>query len=154
MSERLTARHLMHADVLTVEPEMSLAEAWDLFRSHRIGGAPVVSAAEGLVGVLSQSDLLRVTLEGELEDFPPRSYYLGVGFWDSPVPEKLRDRLEALTVEDAMNPRVITAGPDDSAAALATTMRNNDIHRIIVVEDGKVTGIVTALDLLTVLENH
>ena len=153
MSETLTARHIMQKEVLTLEPEMTLREAWEFFRNNRIGGAPVVSGKQGLVGVLSQSDMLRETFD-ETEDFPPRSYYLSSAYWDNPVSENILRRLDGLIVEDVMNRQVFTASPEDAVPALAALMRGKDVHRLIVVEGGKVVGILTAHDLLKVLENH
>ncbi len=144
----------MARGVLTVEPEMSLLDAWEFLHTYQISGAPVVSEDEGLVGVISQSDLLRAAVETGLEDFPPRSYYLAAGFWDAPMPESFREKLDALEVAEVMNSRVITATPDDEVGVVAAIMRQNNIHRIIVTEFGEVVGIVTSLDLLKVLEKH
>jgi acetoin utilization protein AcuB len=48
---------LMTRDVLTVEPDATLAEAARLLRRERIGALPVVAAGKP-VGILARSDLL------------------------------------------------------------------------------------------------
>src|SRR4051812_34627816 len=56
---RLLARDVMQAKVITTYPEMSLLAASKLFHDNKITGAPVVTKEGKLVGVISQSDLVR-----------------------------------------------------------------------------------------------
>lgn len=49
---------LMTKDVIAVDPELSLRDALEVLANRRIGGAPVVSGRERLVGVISASDIL------------------------------------------------------------------------------------------------
>ena len=53
----IPVEEMMTHDVLTVEPDSSLAEAARLLRDERIGALPVVSGGH-LVGILARSDLL------------------------------------------------------------------------------------------------
>jgi acetoin utilization protein AcuB len=55
--ERIPVRDLMTADVLTVGPDVAIAEAAELLRERRIGALPVVEGGK-LVGILTRSDLL------------------------------------------------------------------------------------------------
>jgi CBS domain-containing protein len=48
---------IMTKDVVTATPEMTLREAAELFSSHHISGAPVVSGRK-VVGVVSAADIL------------------------------------------------------------------------------------------------
>ena len=52
---------IMSRDPHVVAPDASLAEAARLFYLHRIHGLPVVDGGKNLVGLLSPTDLLRVT---------------------------------------------------------------------------------------------
>ncbi len=49
----------MHRDVVTATRDMPVAEAAALMLNHRIGGLPVVDARQNVVGVITESDVLR-----------------------------------------------------------------------------------------------
>ncbi len=53
----MEAREIMSTDVVAVAPDMLVAEAADLLLRYRIHGAPVVDAAEQMVGMVSFMDL-------------------------------------------------------------------------------------------------
>jgi len=54
----LRLRDIMTTDLVTLDPNLTIREAMDLFTSKRISGAPVV-AGDAVVGVVSASDLLQ-----------------------------------------------------------------------------------------------
>src|SRR5688572_8457340 len=54
----LRLRDIMTTDVITVDPNLSIREAMDVFTSRRISGAPVVAGGE-VIGVVSATDLLQ-----------------------------------------------------------------------------------------------
>ena len=149
----LSAKDVMQETVITLSPENTLMQATEIFSNNRISGAPVVSKEKGLVGVLSQTDILREALRSELEEYLEHSFYFGLPLTHSPA-LNASEHLNNIVVEEVMNPLVITVGPDDDIAVLASTMRNHNFHRLIVAKDKQVVGIVTSLDLLQVLENH
>lgn len=70
----LRLRDIMTTDLVTLDPNLTIREAMDVFVAKRISGAPVVAGGE-VVGVLSASDLLQfaaglpgVPTERELSD--------------------------------------------------------------------------------------
>lgn len=125
-------RELMEPCVLTVEPELPLRELGDFLASEEISGAPVVDQTGRLVGVVSQTDLVRALQQSAPEDladlFGPR-----------------------LTVADVMTAGILTVDEDEDAKTVAAKMLGARMHRAIVVKDGEVRGIVTTLDLLRAL---
>ena len=72
----LTVRDLMSRDPYTLEPEATLREALSVLTAEGVSGAPVVTAGDRLVGVVSASDILG------FEDATP------------PVPSRREDRQE------------------------------------------------------------
>ena len=54
----LRLRDIMTTDVTTVDPNLTIREAMDVFASERISGAPVVAGGE-VIGVVSATDLLQ-----------------------------------------------------------------------------------------------
>ena len=66
--ERRTFLHSVHVaevmtpDVITVVPESSLKEAAELMVKNRVGCLPVVGPEQVLVGLVTETDLLKATL--------------------------------------------------------------------------------------------
>lgn len=154
MSVEIQARDIMQTSVICVSIDASLAEARDLLVRHRISGAPVVDEDSLLVGVISLSDIVRVGLAKDSDDFPDNAFFLGLPNVYGAELSSLTEQLEDRTVEEAMSTEVYTSSPDDRLSVLAVTMRHHRIHRLIITEGKKVVGIVTAFDLIQVLENH
>ena len=61
---------VMTAAPLTVSPEDDLRDAVELLVEEKIGGIPVVDAAEGLVGIVTYVDVLRCFLNRLDEERP------------------------------------------------------------------------------------
>lgn len=116
----MLARDIMHRKVKTLTPETSIREAAKLFSDRRITGAPVVSREGHLVGVVSQTDLVRR--------------------------EGARDR-----VEQIMTPWAVSFEEETPVLELARQMLRKRIHRVVITRDGKLSGIVTTMDLLKAL---
>ena len=172
----LTLREIMTTDLVTVSPEMNLHELAEIFASKGISGAPVVAGAD-LVGVISSSDLLEFestspgsprhradqTEWGEVEDSrelegeAPASlyftdFYHGAGAdvlerietSDSPEWNHLGER----TVGEAMTPSVWSLRSGTPVQQAARLMLENQIHRVLVVDDSILVGIVSATDIV------
>jgi len=154
VSREIQAKDLMQPNVICVTADTTLAEARDLFVRHRIGGSPVIDEEGNLVGVISLSDIARVGLAKDSDDFPDNAYFMaGPSLYGGDL-SGLTEQLEERVVEEAMSTDVYTASPEDRISILAVTMRHHRIHRLIITEGKRVVGIVTAFDLIQVLENH
>ena len=55
--------------VVTITPDTTLLAAAKLMLAHRVGGLPVLDASARIIGIFSESDLLRE--EGKGEDGSP-----------------------------------------------------------------------------------
>lgn len=62
---KLTAREVMTRFVITVTPDCPVTEATGLMLGHKIGALPVVEARR-VVGILTQSDVLRALLQAQV----------------------------------------------------------------------------------------
>jgi CBS domain-containing protein len=132
----LTLREIMTKDVLTIAPDLSIREAAEIFSTERLGGAPVVRLGR-IVGMLSASDLLDfiASLHAEPDDVSGGKEH-GV--------------LENHTVEEAMTRAPLrTLGPDVSAIEAAQVMKKERLHRIPIVENDRLVGIISTVDLVT-----
>lgn len=154
MRTELTARDIMQTDAVVVSPETSLPEARDVLLRHRSNGA-VVCDDQGLVGVIGFSDIVRVALGKDFDDFPENAFYLNCpAVLQAELSAGLSEQLDDKFVEEAMTTELYTVSPDDRLSVVALTMRHHRLFRVVVVEGKSVVGLITALDLLQVLENH
>ena len=143
-----TVGDLMTPDPVRIQSTAPLAKAAHLLDQHHIHGLPVVDDSGALVGVVSQTDLVNWHYNAGID---------GASFYDTSdrVPDKegraglrLADIRTAL-VEEVMSPVVHCVGMERPIAAAAATMIRHRIHRLIVVDDEmRVQGILSAVDLL------
>ncbi|UCE85648.1 MAG: CBS domain-containing protein [Deltaproteobacteria bacterium] len=148
------ARDLMHAEVRSVSPEMTLPELERQFFREGVTGFPVVDEGR-LLGIVSRSDIVRqLCVEQSLAE-TASDYYREVGGIETSGVESLEAigqrvgaRVEKLCVRDVMIDATITATPDQPLRDVARTLVTHHIHRLPVVEGGKLVGIITSLDLV------
>ncbi len=150
----MKVKELMHSEVLCLAPGDTLARAWKQFSEHNISGAPVVDEQGTLVGVISQTDLVREAFSKDHSSYPQNSFFVEFPYWTSVTLEGELDNLEMVLVSQRMVTDVVTVSPDDTIATAAAKMRNMKIHRVVVTEDEKVVGILSTFDLLQALEEH
>jgi len=149
----LQVREVMTQSVTTLGPDLSLTEMERVLLAAGISGAPVVERG-ALVGIVSRSDAIEF-LYGEQK----RSQKVS-GFYTSPFPIALsalehlardrRDIAERMTktrVREIMTPNPRTVSPTDSLSDAARAMWEEHFHRVPVVEQGKVVGILSSLDI-------
>ena len=152
----MLARDVMQTHVITVEPDLPLVDAHRLFVEEEIGGAPVLDETGRLLGVVTSSDLLRGVEEehgrGTSEAFYLREHLEFSGPDWSNAPQDFQDRLASLTVGDVMTTRTVTVTPETSVAEVAGLMRRHRIHRVLVVQDDGLAGIISTFDLIAALE--
>jgi len=151
-----TARELMETRLISVNPEASLLEVHRLFAEEEISGAPVVDDLGTLIGVITASDLIRAVQEESGTARFETGYFRDLLPYSSPDwaagPEDFENRLAALRVSEAMTAEVLTISPSTPAPEIARLLREQHIHRVFVSAGSQLLGIVTAFDLLRVLE--
>ena len=152
-----TARELMEASVVSVDPDASLLDVHRLFSEEEIGGAPVVADDGALVGVITASDLVRAVGEERGTARVETNYFRELLPYSAPDwssgPEDFQDRLAELRASDAMTNEVLTIPSDTPAPAIARALRERHIHRVFVADDGRLLGVISAFDLLRVVED-
>lgn len=60
MLSRLTVGKLMTRKVFTVTPDAPVVHVAELMTEHKIAGLPVVNEADSVIGIVTESDLLRM----------------------------------------------------------------------------------------------
>jgi CBS domain-containing protein len=151
-----TARSVMQTSVVSVNPQTPLADVQRLFVEEEIHGAPVVDDDGTVLGVITSQDLLRVAEEERDTAVVDADYFRDDLEFSGPdwsaMPEDFQDRLRNLSASDAMTPEVVTVAPDTPVSEVASTLRQGRIHRVFVVEDGTLVGVISTFDLLECLE--
>jgi CBS domain-containing protein len=117
----------MQTDLVTLSPETRLLDVHRLFIEEEIHGAPVVDEAGLLVGVVSILDLSRAVAE-----------------------QLARDEFDpiAATAADVMTRELVTVAPNSPMVEVAEKMNEQHVHRVLVVEDRELVGVITSFDLV------
>lgn len=153
----LCARDFMQKDVLTLAPETPLINAHRFFVEEEIHGAPVVEDDGKVVGVVSTMDLLRAVEEEHERGSTGSSYFresleFSASGWSN-LSSDFQDRLTELTVRDIMNAEIVGVRPETPAAEVARVIRNQRVHRVLVLQEGKLVGLVSTFDLVGLIES-
>ena len=147
--KELVASDVMNTQVLAVRLDITVRELATLLTENEISGAPVTDGHGRLLGMVSLSDIA----QGEADEAglapsesDPEATVHG---WEE---EATSDEMRELHVEGhIMTPTAYTVPDDTPVSRLARTMIAGRVHRLLVVRDQRVVGIVTSLDLLTLL---
>jgi CBS domain-containing protein len=172
----------MTADPITIGPEASLRDAVELLARYGISGVPVVRGRR-IVGTLSARDIVAfvasipgvpterddddVWMEGDPlfdddDETPPAAFFSDL--WENAgadVVERFRasespewDMLATRTVEEAMSPAVLAVRSSNPVLDAAEFMKRTGAHRVLVVDDQELVGIITPMDITRAVAEH
>jgi CBS domain-containing protein len=169
-------REIMTADVSTISPDMTLREALEVLRGRNVAGAPVAQGSR-VVGVVSTADLLDMeATTPPLPSFRPHQAEWGesyeeeawqegespplyfVDLWreaEADSTERMRsiegpewDFLADHNVSEIMSRRLLSVGPDDDVRLAARRMTDAGVHRLLVLEELRLVGVLSASDIV------
>lgn len=154
-------RQVMKQAVVTLPVDAPIEDAFRTFEEHNISGAPVVDGAGVLVGVLSAHDLNRRASETGTRPRPSRYYFVEPSDEDPwSAEEDLFDMEDYSpesngreTVREWMTPRVLSVTPDATLQEACRVMVREGVHRILVVEEGSLRGILSTFDVVRWVAN-
>jgi len=131
---RMRVRSMMQTPIITVTPEMSLAEVQRLMRDKNIRHIPVVSGSgyQRLVGMITDRDIR--------EAAPSPATTLTRG--------KIAYQMETTSVKMCMTQEVVCIGPEAEMAQAARLLVQRRIGCLPVVDHATLVGVVTAIDCL------
>jgi CBS domain-containing protein len=148
----------MTDSVVSVSPEASLLDTLRLFVEEGIHGAPVVSEEGHLEGVITTMDLMRAQEDEHGTALAGNDYFRELLEFSAPDwPGDLvdfQDRLSQRTVSEVMTKQVLTVPRDASVAEIARCLREHKVHRVWVEDGGRLCGVISALDMMAVIENY
>jgi len=160
------ARDIMQTQVITLSPSMPIETAVETFEDLHISGAPVVDERGTIVGMLSAFDIAKsehlqsgaiqtgggdyegMEMEGDRddddEDDEPLSF--------DEVILSMNDFSPATTgrtrVGEWMTHEIVSVGPECGLRAICRLMVKEHVHRVPVVKNGRLVGIITTLDIV------
>jgi CBS domain-containing protein len=132
---------VMSRDVVTVAASTPLKEVAELLVEHGVSGLPVVDDEGGVLGVVSEGDI--VAKERGVGEPAAHSYY-----WLFGPDEHDAAKRDARTAAEAMTSPAVTVRPQRAVAEAARLMVERGVNRLPVVVGGKLVGIVTRTDLV------
>lgn len=134
MKKRTPVSEIMSKEVIALTRNDDLDRAEMLFNRHNIRHIPVV-AEETIIGMLSYSDLLRIS------------------FADATNDERNVDSVvyNMFTIEQVMTKNLISVSSKTTIKEVAEILADKEFHALPVVDDSVLVGIVTTTDLIKYL---
>ncbi len=148
-------KDIMTGDVITFSPDALIYDCARLLKEKRISGAPVVNGEGEVVGVLSETDIIKLIESKEINI----NMILPSPFDVLELPVRMKIELDKIAknvgkaatakVEDIMTKGVITVGPEEDIPDAARIMADRKINRLPVLDgSGKLIGIITRGDVI------
>src|SRR5919197_3908506 len=145
-------RDIMDSDPATVRPETSVEDVVRTLREHELPGVPVVDDEGRCVGMVTEADLVLPDDEGDLH-IPHYINLFGGTVFLEPL-SRFEGRLRkafASSAKDMMTAHPDTVAPDTSVREAARVIHESGHNRLPVVEDDRLVGVVTRIDMLGAL---
>jgi acetoin utilization protein AcuB len=137
---RIPVRTIMQHSVITIDPDALVADAAQLLEEFRIRHLPVTDKEEGLIGIVTATDIR----EAEAASNAANSY----------EPDNTTGWL---TVADIMSRDVVTIDPHATVGQLAVKLMEYKVGSVPVVESApgqskpRLVGIVTETDIFRMI---
>ncbi len=126
----MRASDIMSRNVLTINENKPLQEARQIMVEEDITALPVTSNDGDLVGIITQTDFFQ--LDGLLASKIIREHWM----------------VDDLKVRDLMVKNTVTLPETANLSELSKIMVDNHIHRVVIVKDSQIVGLITAMDVL------
>ena len=123
----------MSRPVISVSPDMPINDVLAMFKKEHIRRAPVIKDGK-LVGIISEGDLLNAS----------PSPVTTLSIWE------MNYLLSKVTVKRVMSKKVITVDVDTPIEEAARIMADNKIGGLPVLNNGRVSGMITETDLFKI----
>jgi len=153
---QMTAADLMTTNVVTATSDLTLDGLALIFSANKVTGVPVIDGENNVVGVVSETDLVRHQADHPEATQDDWSFFrrldleelelVGDGFHVEELPDA--------EVVDIMSTNLATVEESSSIQEIAAYMIRRRVHRLLVVKDRKLRGIISTMDLVRALATH
>ena len=142
-----TAKDIMTRDVITIHYSASLRDLSRALAENGITGVPVIDDDNGLMGMISMRDIIReeIRSRGATPEYQDISELFSSAL-DMEEAEGVAVR--HVWVEEIMSREIHTADETATLRELCAIMNERKVHRLPILRDGKLVGLVTATDLI------
>ena len=124
--ERLLVKDVMSSPVITAEIGSTIEDVAKLMENHKIGSVVVVNGEGNPIGLITERDIvIRVVAKGL--------------------------NSKNVRVEEIMTPHILTINPDEPLIEAARRMSKLNIRRLGVMYKGKLVGLISSRDILSVM---
>lgn len=143
----LCAIDVMQRDLVTVHAGDPLREVERVLAEAQVSGVPVLDDNDHVIGVVSTTDLVSRRADDE---GPERTDYRDVDEDDdeTEVVAYRRAVVHEPCAGDLMTPDVASVAPLASLREVAHQMVDRQVHRLLVVDQGRLVGLVSTMDVL------
>jgi CBS domain-containing membrane protein len=142
----ISCADIMSRDVVAVDPQTDLQDAWTLLRRHRLKALPVIdNHTRHVLGIVTLEDFVKQIDQDRFDGFEARfNRLLRRTGWG----RKSRPK----SVADIMTSTVRTARDDDHIVQLVPLLSDSGIHHIPIIDhDRRLVGVVSQSDLIACL---
>ncbi len=143
---------IMDPEPETVTPDTPVEDVVRTLRENELPGVPVVDGEGGLVGIVTEADLVLPDDQGDLH-IPHYINLFGGTVFLEPL-GRFEDRLRkafASKASDMMTKDPDSVSPDTTVREAARLIHESGHNRLPVVKDGRLVGVVTRVDVLGAL---
>lgn len=145
----MIVREIMVTPATTIRENCSLEEAAKLMLQRNIGCLPVVNEHDELCGIMTESDFTAKE-KGIPFSFVRFPHVFGEWMPKEGV-ERLYQAARTTTVREIMSRNVTSLKEEDSLETVLERMLQSGFHRLPVVKNRKVIGVVARHDLLRLM---
>lgn len=117
----IKVKDVMSKPIITIEESKTAKEAGELMKKTR-KGCLIITKNKKSVGIISDSDLIKRVISAD-------------------------KKASKIILKKIMSRPLVTVAPEDDILVAVRKMRNNNIHRLPVIEKGKVVGLISLSDI-------
>lgn len=136
----MKVKDIMISDVVTLSPDDTFYDIVELFSEKKISGAPVVEGGK-TVGMVSESDIMQFVSEKHLIAMIEKE-------------DKAMKNKTSMQAKQFMTKKLATVSSDDDLGKVIKFLDEKDINRLPVVDKGKLVGIITRADVVSVVSEY
>lgn len=142
----MKAKDVMSKDVVSVSSSAPMREIYDVLKKTRYGGIPVIDKDKKILGMITKTEILTVFLPDYFDMLGENIVFIDdFGALDEDF--ESMPSFELFVAEDIMRKAVVTVDENASLLKIVAVMQKYGVHRILVVKDGALQGIVTRSDI-------
>ena len=124
-----TVRHVIRKKLETIGPSSTAQEAAKRMRSKKISSLVVIERGDAPVGIVTERDLVRHVCSKDISS-------------------------DSVLIQEIMSSPIVTIDVNASIEQAADKMIQNKVRHLLIVEDGRIYGIITPSDFTIYLTEN